>query len=36
MLSADEVVRLAAEGAAMTIDEVVAYALAGGGAATGA
>jgi predicted ATPase len=35
MLSPEEVVRLAAEGAAMTIDQVVAYALGGGEAATG-
>ncbi len=36
MLGADEVVRLAAEGAAMSIDEVVAYALGGGEADAGA
>jgi len=34
-LSPAEVTRLASEGAAMTIDEVVAYALAGGAPATG-
>jgi len=36
MLSPEDVTRLASEGAAMTIDEVVAYALGGGTAASGA
>jgi hypothetical protein len=36
MLSPDEVTRLASEGAAMTIDQVVAYALGDGEAVTGA